>query len=200
MSAVTVNMTGTQTRIAPISDVVERAKSGDVAAFEELYHENIGRIYALCLRMTRNKTQAEDLAQEAFIRAWQKLNSFRGDSAFSTWLHRLTVNLVLTALKTHNRKTERVFTTDDLTPFEREGTNPKPGLGMDLEKAIASLPDQARKIFILYQVEGYKHEEIGQMLDIDPGTSKSQLYHARRAVRRELQEPETRQAHSESQA
>ena len=179
-------MTGTQTRIAPISDVVERAKSGDVAAFEELYHENIGRIYALCLRMTRNKTQAEDLAQEAFIRAWQKLNSFRGDSAFSTWLHRLTVNLVLTALKTHNRKTERVFTTDDLTPFEREGTNPKPGLGMDLEKAIASLPDQARKIFILYQVEGYKHEEIATMLGLATGTTKAQLHRARKMLREVL--------------
>jgi RNA polymerase sigma-70 factor (ECF subfamily) len=179
-------MTGTQDRNRHLSDVVQRAKTGDTAAFEELYHENLGRVYALCMRMTRNKTQAEDLTQEGFIRAWQKLNSFRGDSAFSTWLHRLTVNLVLTELKTQKRKTEKVFSTDDLTPFEKAGTTSNPGIGMDLERAIASLPSQARKIFVLYRIEGYKHEEIANMLKIATGTTKAQLHRARKMLRKVL--------------
>jgi RNA polymerase sigma-70 factor, ECF subfamily len=167
-------------------DLVERAQAGDADAYEALYHENVGRIYALCLRMSRNKTVAEDLTQEAFIRAWKKLNSFRGDSAFSTWLHRLTVNVVLTALKTQSRKQEKVFTTDDLVPFERPTSQNKPGLGMDLEAAIAQLPNRAREVFILYEVEGYKHDEIASMLGIASGTTKAQLHRARNMLREVL--------------
>lgn len=167
-------------------DLVERAKAGDADAYEQLYNENVGRIYALCLRMARNRTVAEDLTQEAFIRAWQKLNSFRGDSAFSTWLHRLTVNVVLTALKTQSRKAEKVFTTDDLVPFERPGRNTVPGLRADLEAAIAQLPNRAREVFILYEVEGYKHDEIASMLGIASGTTKAQLHRARKMLREVL--------------
>lgn len=167
-------------------DRITRAQAGDAEAFEELYRENLGRIYAVVLRMTRNKTQAEDLTQEAFIRAWQKIGSFRGDSAFSTWLHRLAVNVVLTALKTQSRKSEKVFTTDDLVPFERPGVQRKPGTKMDLETAIAQLPDRAREVFILYEVEGYKHEEIAGMLGIAAGTTKAQLHRARNMLREVL--------------
>lgn len=167
-------------------DLVTRAKAGDADAYEQLYRDNVGRIYALCLRMARNKTMAEDLTQEAFIRAWQKLNSFRGDSQFSTWLHRLTVNLVLTALKTQTRKTERVFTVDDLVPLERPGRSPQAGLGADIEAAIAQLPPRAREIFILYEVEGYKHDEIASMLGIASGTTKAQLHRARNMLREVL--------------
>ena len=167
-------------------DLISRAKAGDAEAFEELYRENVGRIYAVCLRMTRNKTQAEDLTQEAFIRAWQKIGSFRGESAFSTWLHRLAVNVTLTALKTQSRKSEKVFTTDDLVPFERPEVQRKPGTKMDLEAAIAQLPDRAREVFILYEVEGYKHEEIAGMLGIAAGTTKAQLHRARNMLREVL--------------
>ena len=186
MSTATLTMSTSKELPNSADDPIARAKSGDAEAFEELYRENVGRIYAVCLRMTRNKTQAEDLTQEAFIRAWQKINSFRGDSAFSTWLHRLAVNVVLTALKTQSRKAEKVFTTDDLVPFERPEVQKKPGTKMDLEAAIAQLPNRAREVFILYEVEGYKHEEIAGMLGIASGTTKAQLHRARNMLREVL--------------
>ena len=101
-------------------EYVALAKAGETTAFEALYLTHRGKVYALCLRMTRDATEAEDLTQEAFVRAWKKLNTFRGDSAFSTWLHRLTVNLVLTNRRSHTRRTSRVTTTDDLTPFDKK--------------------------------------------------------------------------------
>lgn len=186
VNTATLTMSRSQELADSAKELVARAKAGDSEAFEELYRENVGRIYAVCLRMTRNKTQAEDLTQEAFIRAWQKIDGFRGDSAFSTWLHRLAVNLVLTALKTQSRKAEKVFTTDDLVPFERPEIQKKPGIKMDLEAAIAKLPDRARQVFILYEVEGYKHEEIAGMLGIAAGTTKAQLHRARNMLREVL--------------
>jgi RNA polymerase sigma-70 factor (ECF subfamily) len=166
--------------------LVSQAKSGDTRAFEALYRAHCGRVHALCLRMTRNTTEAEDLTQEAFVRAWRKLESFRGDSAFGTWLHRLTVNLVLTNRRNHTRRAERVTTTDDLAPFERVRETPGPGLGMDIERAIAQLPEGARNVFVLHDVEGYRHHEIAGMLGIAVGTTKAQLHRARRILRKAL--------------
>lgn len=168
------------------TDTVSRARQGDVQAFEELYRENVGRVYAVCLRMTRDRTQAEDLTQEAFVRAWRKLNSFRGDSAFSTWLHRLTVNLVLTDLRARNRREQRVVTTDDLTAIDKRGQTTAPRERVDLEAAIAGLPDGARNVFVLYEIEGYRHEEIAEQMGIATGTSKAQLHRAKKLLREAL--------------
>lgn len=168
------------------ADLVPRAQAGEVEAFEELYRQNAGRVYALCLRMTRDATQAEDLSQEAFVRAWRKLNSFRGDSAFSTWLHRLTVNLVLTHLRSHARRAERVVYTDDIASVDKRGVEPVAGKRADLEAAIAKLPEGARQVFVLYEIEGYRHNEIGEIMGIATGTSKAQLHRARKMLRESL--------------
>jgi RNA polymerase sigma-70 factor (ECF subfamily) len=167
-------------------DAVARAQAGDVEAFEQVYRENVGRVYALCLRMTRDQTLAEELTQEAFVRAWRKLNSFRGDSAFSTWLHRLTANLVCSELRARGRREARVMTTDDLNAVDREGVREAPGVRMDIEEAIATLPNGARQVFLLYEVEGYRHEEIADMMGIASGTSKAQLHRARKLLREVL--------------
>lgn len=167
-------------------EYVALAKAGETSAFEELYRMHRGRVYALCVRMTRDETEAEDLTQEAFVRAWKKLGTFRGDSAFSTWLHRLTVNLVLTNRRSHSRRISRVSTTDDLTRYDKKGQASRPDLKMDLEQAIAKLPDGARKVFVLHDVEGYRHREIADMMGIATGTTKAQLHRARKLLREVL--------------
>ncbi len=168
------------------NDLVTLAQAGQVEAFERLYRENVGRVHAVCLRMTRDASQAEDLTQEAFIRAWRKLKSFRGDSAFSTWMHRLTVNLVLTHLRSEGRRTSRVTVTDDLESLDKRGVQPMPGERVDLEAAIAQLPAGARQVFVLYEIEGYRHDEIAKMMGIASGTTKAQLHRARRMLREVL--------------
>lgn len=165
---------------------VALAKAGETEAFEALFRTHRGRVYALCLRMVRDETEAEDLTQEAFVRAWKKLGTFRGDSAFSTWLHRLTVNLVLTNRRSHTRRLSRVTTTDDLTRFDKKGRESRPDLRMDLEHAIAQLPAGARKVFILHDVEGYRHREIAEMMGLATGTTKAQLHRARKLLRKVL--------------
>jgi RNA polymerase sigma-70 factor (ECF subfamily) len=175
--------------IAPVrepGDVVRRAAAGDPRAFDQLYKENLGRVYALCLRMTRDRSRAEELTQEAFVRAWEKLNSFRGDSAFSTWLHRLTVNLVLTEARTRSRRNERVTLADESGVPDTPARPEAPRERMDLEQAIAGLPEGARHVFVLYEIEGYRHEEIAQMMGIASGTTKAQLHRARRLLREAL--------------
>ena len=167
-------------------DVITRAQSGDDRAFERLYRENLGRVYALCLRMTGDRADAEELTQEAFVRAWQKIGSFRGESAFSTWLHRLTVNLVLTEFRTRARRRERVSLSDDLTAHDAPARSEAPRERVDLESAIASLPECARHVFVLYEIEGYKHDEIASMMGIASGTTKAQLHRARKLLREVL--------------
>ncbi len=167
-------------------DVVARAQSGDQRAFERLYRENLGRVFALCLRMTGDRADAEELTQEAFVRAWQKIGSFRGESAFSTWLHRLTVNLVLTEFRTRQRRRDRVKLTDDLSEHDAPARSAAPRERVDLESAIASLPEGARQVFVLYEIEGYKHDEIASLMGIASGTTKAQLHRARRLLREAL--------------
>lgn len=169
-----------------IPDTIERAKKGDVSAYEDLYHENVGRVYAICLRMTRNRPQAEDLTQEVFIRAWQKLDTFKGDSLFSTWLHRLTTNVVLNAIKSQKSRVANEIAVEDLSSLESSSKSTSSNRAMDIEKAISDLPDQARKVFILYQIEGYKHTEIAKMLGVATGTTKVQLHRARKILREVL--------------
>ena len=163
---------------------VEKARRGDAAAFEALYRDNVDRVYALCLRMTANVAEAEDCAQEAFIQAWQQLGKFRGDSAFGTWLHRVAVNAVLGRMRKARRERDRVEAVIDISP-------PTESIGddadfQDLEKAMDSLPEGARHVFVLNAVYGYSHDETGEMLGIAAGTSKAQLHRARRLLADQL--------------
>ncbi len=167
--------------------LAQRAAGGDLGAFEELYERHNRRVYSLCLRMTQNVAEAEDLAQEAFIQLFRKIGSFRGESAFTTWLHRLTVNQVLMHFRKKGVKLEQ--TTDDgETPVQIvQGTqNPNAMPVVDriaLDRAIGQLPPGYRTVFVLHDVEGHEHEEIAGMLGCSVGTSKSQLHKARMKLR-----------------
>jgi RNA polymerase sigma-70 factor, ECF subfamily len=167
-------------------DLVGRAQAGDVQAFEQLYRDNLGRVYALCFRLAGNPTLAEELTQDVFVRAWQKLGSFRGESAFFSWLYPLAVNVALSERRSRHRRTSRVFSTDDLTPFDRPEKPPGPESGFDLERALGTLPPGARAVFVLHDVEGYKHEEIASLTGVATGTSKAQLHRARKLLKERL--------------
>lgn len=166
-------------------DLVRRAQRGDVRAFEELYRANAGRVYGLCLRMSGDASQAEELAQEAFIRAWSKLRTFRGESAFSTWLHRLTVNTVLGQLRSRLRREGHQAAVGELDLSEGVRSE-SPDAAVDLERAIAGLPSGARTVFVLHDVEGYRHNEISKLTGMAVGTSKAQLHRARKLLRKAL--------------
>ncbi len=162
-----------------------RAQQGDPDAFHLLYREHVGRVYALCLRMAGNVAEAEEFTQDVFVRAWGQLATFRGDSAFSTWLHRLAVNEVLQARRSRTRREARVQPTDTEGMARHAGPVP-PEPTPELERAIAGLPDGAREVFVLYEIEGYQHLEIAAMTGIAEGTSKAQLHRARRLLRERL--------------
>lgn len=167
-------------------ELVRKASAGDEAAFEQLYREHAGRVYALCLRLSADSVRARELTQDVFVRAWEKLDSFRGESAFGSWLHRLAVNLALTGHRGDARRERRVRTTDTLpevaAPLSHGG-----GADIDLERAIATLPPGARAVFVLYDIEGYQHDEIAAMIGIAVGTSKAHLFRARRLLREALE-------------
>jgi RNA polymerase sigma-70 factor (ECF subfamily) len=170
-----------------VTETVRRAQAGDVAAFERLYRENVDRIYALCLRMSGDAVRAQELTQDVFVRAWEKLAGFEGKSAFSTWLHRLAVNVVLGSRRSEGIRVGKVFGTDDLEAYETPTRPPDPGEALDLERAVATLPPGAKTVFVLHDVEGYKHEEIAEMHGIAVGTCKAQLHRARRLLREALE-------------
>jgi RNA polymerase sigma-70 factor, ECF subfamily len=167
-------------------DLIRRAQERDAGAFERLYRGHVRRVYAVCLRMTANVTQAEDLTQKTFITLWEKIRLFRGESAFSSWLHRVAVNTVLTEIRADHRRTQRVFATEDPADFETAARGPAPGTHMDLEAAIATLPPQARIVFVLHDVEGWQHHEIAEHLGVATGTSKAQLHRARKLLQEAL--------------
>lgn len=176
----------------------QRAAAGDMDAFEKVYRRYNQRVYSHCLRMVRNSTEAEDLTQEVFIQLFRKINTFRGDSSFTTWLHRLTVNQVLMHLRKPIVKTEKT-TEDGATPIRivRGTENPSRMAQIDriaLDHAIAQLPPGYRVVFILHDIEGYEHEEIGKILGCAVGTSKSQLHKARLRLRQFLTARQTTQA------
>jgi len=169
------------------TDLIYRAQQGDRAAFEALYRAHAARVYALCLRLTADAAQAEERTQDTFVRAWQRLATFRGESAFSSWLYRLTVNEVLLGRRAERRREQRVVTSDDPAALERpRGADASSGSALDLERAVAALPPGAREVFVLHDVEGYRHEEIAQLAGIAVGTSKAQLFRARRLLREAL--------------
>lgn len=168
------------------ADLVARAQDGDVQAFESLYRSHVARVYGLCLRMVADPSRAEDLTQEAFVRAWEKLPSFRGLSAFTTWLHRLTVNLVLGELRARSRRREEPVDHPELHVVPDPVAARELTGGIDLERAICDLPPQARMVFVLHDVEGFQHAEIAELAGIAEGTSKAHLHRARRILRKAL--------------
>lgn len=169
--------------------LVRAAGRGDVRAFEQLYRKHARRVFAVLWRLCGHEGRAEDLVQEAFVKAWQALPGFRFESAFSTWLHRLAVNTALMELR--SRRGGEALETDD-EALEDHATPDSAGhrtaLGLDLERAIATLPPRARAVLVLYDIEGWKHEEIATELGMAVGSSKAQLHRARQLLRARLGE------------
>ena len=161
------------------------AAAGDVRAFERLYRTNLPKVHSLVRRMTGGR-DADELTQDIFVRVWQKLGSFRGDSAFATWLHRLAVNVVIERFRTETTRRNRHIDGDDVFATLPAAPTRSGDLAMDFDGALEKLPDGAREIFVLHDVEGYKHHEIATMLEISAGTSKAQLHRARMLLRRHL--------------
>lgn len=168
--------------------LIERARQGSVEAFERLYRENVGRVYALCLRLSGDVRSAEELTQDVFVLAWRKLASFRGESAFSTWLHRLTVNVALGRRRSDTRRGNRILLAEDLAIFD-DGSSRRfdPAASIDLETAMTTLPEAARTVFVMHEVEGYTHDEIGRMTGRAEGTCKALLHQARKLLRQRLE-------------
>jgi RNA polymerase sigma-70 factor (ECF subfamily) len=185
------------------ADAIRLAQAGDAAAFELLYHLHGRRVYALCLRMVNNPADAEDLMQEAFLQLFRKIGTFRGESAFSTWLHRMTVNVVLMRLR---KKSLPVTSLEETTEPDEETGSPRKDLGapdlrlsgavdrVNLERSVEKLPPGYRTVFVLHDVQGYEHNEIADIMGCSVGNSKSQLHKARTRLRELLQEEVREQA------
>ena len=164
-----------------------RTQTADADAFEALYTEHAGRVYALCLRLTSNPVEARELTQDTFVRAWEALPSFRGDANLTTWLHRIAVNAMLMQRRSNRRRLSRVSLAED----DREDGDVVPegsvapadvGSAIDLERAIAALPPGVRRAFVMHDVEGYSHEEIARMTGLAAGTLRAQLHRARQLL------------------
>lgn len=171
----------------PDFDLAQAAARGDMRAFEMLYERHHRRVYSLCLRMLANATEAEDLTQEVFIQLFRKVGSFRGESAFTTWLHRLTVNHVLMHFRKKGVKYEKTTEEGEIGEIQdiiqSIGERPRFVDRIALDKAISELPPGYRTVFVLHDVEGFEHEEVADMLGVSVGTSKSQLHKARMRLR-----------------
>jgi RNA polymerase sigma-70 factor (ECF subfamily) len=191
------------------AEAIRQAQAGNAAAFEFLYQLHGRRVYALCLRMVGNPADAEDLMQEAFLQLYRKIGTFRGESAFSTWLHRMTVNVVLMRLRKKSLPTDSLEET--LEP-DTENSGPKRDVGapdlrlsgavdrVNLERSIEKLPPGYRTVFVLHDVQGYEHNEIANIMGCSVGNSKSQLHKARTRLRELLQEEIRDQAREERKA
>ena len=168
-------------------ELTQAASRGDMVAFEEIYRRHHRRVYSLCLRMTQNQSEAEDLAQDVFVQLFRKVGSFRGESAFTTWLHRMTVNQVLMHFRKKKVRDER-SSEDEETPDRIEPGTENPGAmpvvdRIALDNAIEQLPPGYRTTFVLHDIEGYEHEEVARIMGCSVGTSKSQLHKARMKLR-----------------
>lgn len=166
--------------------LLKAAARGDANSFEGLYRLHEGRVYALCLRMCGNVPEAEEMTQEAFVRCWRSLSSFKGESAFGSWLHRLVVNTVLSSRRAGGRYRDRVTAVPDLQAVGQGAIRSTPDHGVDLERAIARLPEGARTIFVLHDIEGWKHREIAEQTGLAVGTCKTHLHRARKQLRAAL--------------
>ncbi len=191
------------------ADALRLAQQGDAAAFERIYELHRRRVYSLCLRMVSNTTEAEDLTQEAFLQLFRKIGTFRGESAFSTWLHRLAVNVVLMRLR---KKTLPATSLDETADADDSGEGPRRDFGaadlrltgavdrMNLQRAIETLPQGYRAVFVLHDVQGYEHNEIADIMGCSVGNSKSQLHKARMRLRELLHERERDRAREKRRA
>lgn len=183
---VTIDASVETTPTDPVLALVRRVQTGDAGAYERVYRQFVGRVYATCLRMLANQEWAEQVTQDVFVQAWERIASFRADGSFAGWLHRLTVNTVLLALRTRKRRRQWIQTTTDMLRYDRTARQAPEGSRLDLEAAIATLPEKARLVFVLYTIEGYKHEEIANVLQVTVGTTKAQLHRARKLLRTRL--------------
>jgi RNA polymerase sigma-70 factor (ECF subfamily) len=179
---------------ATIDPTVRAAQRGDDLAFAALYDRHAPTVYGLCLRLSGDPVAARDLVQDVFVRVWERLASYRGDSAFGTWLHRVAVNTALQAGRSGRRRSLRVAITADLQGISSDrgdldapARSSDPGAAIDIEKCVARLPAGARAVFVLHDVEGFSHSEIGAQLGIAEGTSKAHLFRARRLLRETLE-------------
>jgi RNA polymerase sigma-70 factor (ECF subfamily) len=191
------------------AEAIRLAQAGNATAFEQLYQLHSRRVYALCLRMVGNPSDAEDLMQEAFLQLFRKIGTFRGESAFSTWLHRMTVNVVLMRLR---KKTLPAASLEETTEPDEETGGPRKDIGapdlrlsgavdrVNLERSIEKLPPGYRTVFVLHDVQGFEHNEIAGIMGCSVGNSKSQLHKARTRLRELLQEDLRDQARTERQA
>lgn len=169
------------------SVLIDAAAAGDQDAFEQLYRANVGRIYAVCLRMTANRDQAEECTQVTFVKAWQKLDTFGRRSALSTWLHRIAVNEVLSQQRSDQRRRNYLEVVEDLPAgADIDKKMRVDGDGIDMEAAVQALPDGAREVFVLCSVYGYSHEEAARSLQVAVGTTKAQLHRARKLLQARL--------------
>jgi len=187
----------------PEAEAIRLAQRGDAQAFERIYQLHSRRVYSLCLRMVGNTAEAEDLVQEAFLQLFRKIHTFRGESAFSTWLHRLAVNVVLMRLR---KKTLAETSLEELTEPDEESGGPRREIGapdplmtgsidrVNLERAIEQLPPGYKTVFVLHDIQGYEHNEIAGLMGCSVGNSKSQLHKARMRLRELLQEAERARA------
>jgi RNA polymerase sigma-70 factor (ECF subfamily) len=179
-----------QSPASPSDSDVALAAAGDRRAFERLYRANVNRVFSVCARMVSDRERAAELTQDVFVRAWGKLHLFRGESSFSTWLHRMAVNHVLNARKADSRTKARFEENDEEAGLDAlpapSGTRIGAGELLDIEAAIAKLPPGARRVFVLHDVEGFKHEEIAEQMGITTGATKAQLHRARMLLRQSL--------------
>jgi RNA polymerase sigma factor (sigma-70 family) len=167
-------------------DDVALAAAGDTSAFERVYRAHLSRVHGLARRMAGPEA-ADELTQDVFVRAWQKLGTFRGDASFGTWLHRLAVNVIIERFRSLGTQRDRFLADGEETLARLSAPRPSGDFRMDFDVALARLPHAARHVFVLHDVEGYKHHEIGTLLGISAGTSKSQLHRARMLMRTHLE-------------
>ncbi|MCD9459988.1 RNA polymerase sigma factor [Marinibactrum halimedae] len=159
---------------------VRQIQLGSISAYESLYRDYVGQVYRLCLRLTGEKSLAEDATQEVFIQLWQKIGNFEGQSQFSTWLHRVTSNIAISYLRKQKGWLKRIFNIDDTDVHKQHA--PRSVEEIPLEKYIQKLPERARLVFVLHALEGYRHEEVADLLNIAIGTSKAQFHRAKKML------------------
>jgi RNA polymerase sigma-70 factor (ECF subfamily) len=169
-------------------ELVRQAAAGNSHAFRELYKGNVSRVYAVCLRASQDRDTADELTQEVFVKAWEKLGTFHFESKFSSWLHSIAVNQFLMMKRSEKRFTERVAELSEILTRENPTARAKHTFDsrIDIEAALEKLPEQARLAFVLHDIEGYKHHEISKLMNIEVGTSKAHLHRARKILRAEL--------------
>ncbi len=166
--------------------LVQKAQDGDVLAFERIYRLHVGRVYALCRRLATDPELAEELTQDTFVRVWHRLDTFEPGTQFRSWLFKVALNVVLADRRARGRRARWEVAVDNPARLESRSRRLEPRSGLDIERAIARLPPGARQVFVLHDIEGFRHDEIATHLEITPGTSKAQLHRARKLLREAL--------------